>query len=102
MITITPGAAEQIRRAAGESGATGAVLRVAARRTDDGTVDFGMGFDEPRPGDEHLEAGGVTVVVAPQSLALLEGVVLDFVEVSPGDHRFVFAAPGPGGGAPGA
>lgn len=94
LITITPGAIDQIRRAAADSGAQPAILRLAARRAADGSVDFGMGFDEPRPGDTRIEVGGVVVVVAPQSRDLLSGALLDYVEVQPGDFRFVFAAAG--------
>ena len=97
LVTITPRASERIRGAAAEAGADPAVLRLAARRAADGSVDFGLGFDEPRPGDARVESGGVVVVVAPQSRELLAGVVLDYVEVEPGDFRFVFAAPGAGG-----
>lgn len=91
MITITPRAAEQIRRAAAGADA-GAVLRVAARRTDDGAIDYGMGFDEWREGDIRVLCEGVALVIAAPSRALLKGVTLDYVEIAPGDLRFIFAA----------
>jgi iron-sulfur cluster assembly protein len=94
MITITPKALQRIRQSAQEAGIETAVLRVAAKVAADGAVEFGMGFDQSRPGDTTAEFEGVYVVVAPQSLELLEGVVLDFAEVEPGDFRFVFARPG--------
>ncbi len=94
MLTITPGAAEQIRRGAGEAGGA-AMLRVAARRLEDGSVDYGMGFDEWRSGDLRILSQGVAVVVAPASRELLKDVTIDYVEVNPGDFRFVFVAPGP-------
>ncbi|HET9578157.1 MAG TPA: hypothetical protein VFP44_10050 [Usitatibacter sp.] len=93
MITLTPAAAMQIREAAARS-RDAAVLRVAARRLADGTIDYGMGFDEWRNGDVRVVCEGVALVVAPPSRELLEGVVLDYVEIAPGDLRFVFAAPG--------
>jgi iron-sulfur cluster assembly protein len=91
MITITPAAAQRIRQSAAESGLETPVLRVAAQLAADGSVDFGMGFDQSRPGDTTSQVEGVHVVVAAQSRELLEGVVLDFVEIEPGDFRFIFA-----------
>jgi iron-sulfur cluster assembly protein len=93
MITLTPGAAAEIRRAAARA-KEAAVLRVAARRLADGRIDYGMGFDEWRTGDIRVLCEGVAVVIAPPSRELLAGVVLDYVEIAPGDSRFVFAAPG--------
>jgi iron-sulfur cluster assembly protein len=94
MITITQAAAEQIRRSAVDSGLETPVLRVAAQVAADGSIEFGMGFDQSRPGDTTAEVEGVYLVVAPPSRELVEGVVLDFVEIGPGELRFVFARPG--------
>lgn len=91
-ITLTPDAARQILVAAQAAGEE-AVLRVAARRTADGSLDYGMGFDELRPDDLELQCEGIAVVVAPPSRVLLAGTTIDYVEVAPGDFRFVFAAP---------
>jgi iron-sulfur cluster assembly protein len=96
MITITQAAAERIRLSATESGVETPVLRIAAQLAADGTVDYGMGFDQSRPGDTTTEIGGIHVVVAARSKELVEGVTLDFVEIEPGDFRFIFA---PGGEA---
>ncbi|HET9650844.1 MAG TPA: hypothetical protein VFP36_01570 [Usitatibacter sp.] len=93
MITLTPAAALQVREAAARAHEA-AVLRVAARRLADGRIDYGMGFDEWRNGDLRIVCEGVAVVVAPPSRELLDGVVLDYIEIAPGDLRFVFAAPG--------
>jgi iron-sulfur cluster assembly protein len=94
MITLTPAAAARIRQSASESGVETPVLRVAAQAAPDGSIEYGMGFDLSRPGDATKEFEGVHVVVAPRSVELLEGVVLDFVEIEPGEFRFVFASPG--------
>jgi iron-sulfur cluster assembly protein len=93
MITLTPGAAEQIRRAAAEAG-EGAILRVAARREADGSIEYGMGFDEWRAGDLRIVCEGVALVVAPPSRELVKGATIDYVEIAPGDFRFIFAASG--------
>jgi iron-sulfur cluster assembly protein len=100
MITLTAVAAEQVRRAATDTGADGLGLRVAAKVGADGSVDFGLGFDQFRDNDAEIVCEGVTVYVAPPSQDLLRGVVVDFVEMEPGDFRFIFTAPqqeAPGG-----
>ena len=93
MITVTSQAAEQIRAVAGQSGAEALGLRVAAKRGADGSIDYGMGFDEERDNDERIEAGGVTLLISPHSRELLDGVTLDYVELEPGDFRFIFINP---------
>jgi iron-sulfur cluster assembly protein len=50
-----------------------------------------MGFDEPRAGDAQVACEGVVLLVAPASRELLEDVILDYLEVEPGEYRFVFA-----------
>ncbi len=99
MITLTPGAAQQIRRAADEAEGP-AILRVAARRAAGGEIDYGLGFDEWRTGDLRVVCEGVFVVVAPQSRELLEGVTIDYVELEPGQFRFIFSAPSQEASAP--
>jgi len=93
MITVTPQAAEQIRQAAQQSEAAEMALRIAAKRLTDGSIDYGMGFDEEREDDVRVESEGVTVVVSPPSQSLLAGTTLDFVELAPGDFRFIFVNP---------
>ncbi|HQW39367.1 MAG TPA: iron-sulfur cluster biosynthesis family protein [Usitatibacteraceae bacterium] len=97
MITITQAAAERIRQSAADAGVAPPVLRVAAKQGAGGAVDFGMGFDQSRPGDTLADIEGIQVVVAAPSRELVEGVTLDFVELEPGDFRFIFARPGEGG-----
>lgn len=104
MFTLTRAAARQIRAAAEASQAGDLALRVAARLDADGSLQYGMGFDDVVEGDATLELEGVAVVIAPSSLELLEGTALDFVEYEPGDFRFIFIPPaaadepGPGAG----
>jgi iron-sulfur cluster assembly protein len=90
MIEITTNAAERIRAALREEG-EGLSLRVAARRDPAGQVEYGMGFDERREQDEEVVTdAGITLLVSPPSLEVLSDAVIDFVEIEPGDHRFVF------------
>ncbi len=93
MIRITPQAAEQIRAAAQQGGMEELALRIAARESDDGSIEYGMGFDEAGELDIHVPCEGIDVVVAPVSEPLLQGAVLDFVEIEPGDFRFIFLNP---------
>ena len=90
MLSLTTTAALQIRRAAADAGGDDWALRVAAKRERDGSVTFGMGFDEPRQGDMPLQVQGVNVVIAPPSQPMLDGIVLDFVELEPGQFNFIF------------
>lgn len=97
MFSVTSSAAAEIAGAAARSDAAGMALRVAARQSADGSVEYGMGFDEPREGDMPLQIQGVNLVIAPASQPILESVVLDFVELEPGNFNFIFAdqnAPG--------
>ena len=88
MITVTPQAAAQIRQSAG-----GAGLRLAARLDAKGVIEYGMGFDERAEDDALLVSNGVTVLVSPGSVELLSGATLDYVEINPGEWRFIFINP---------
>jgi len=90
MFSMTSTASQEILVAAARSDAAGMALRVAARRERDGTITFGMGFDEPREGDMPLQVQGVNLVIAPPSQPMLEHIVLDFVELEPGQFSFIF------------
>ena len=100
MITVTNTAAEQIRQAAENNDADGMALRIAARREFDGSIQYGMGFDDGNEEDIQVAAPeGMTVLVAPEHQALLNGATLDFVEMTPGDFRFIFVNPNDTGGS---
>jgi iron-sulfur cluster assembly protein len=89
MITVTPQAAAQIA----QSGGSGACLRLAARLDDKGVIEYGMGFDEAAEGDAQFESAGVKLLVSPGSVELLTGATLDYVELNPGEWRFIFINP---------
>jgi iron-sulfur cluster assembly protein len=90
MFTLTSAAAQQIQKAVEDSGAHDMALRVAARREEDGSIDYGMGFDDTGDGDTCLEIENVSIVIAPHHTELLEDTVLDFVEIEPGQFNFIF------------
>ncbi len=89
MFTLTKEAAAQIRQATAE-GAGDWALRIAARRHDDGSVQYGMGLDEPREGDLPLELEGVRLLIGPPSQPLLQGTRLHYAELEPGRFDFIF------------
>jgi iron-sulfur cluster assembly protein len=93
LIIVTPDAARQIVSAAGSADAGGLVLRIAASREADGSLDYAMGFDNVRKGDIALTSEGIDLVVAAEHRELLAGMTLDFVEYAPGDFRFIFINP---------
>ena len=91
MFTLTAAAAARIRQAAVEGGMAELALRVAARRENDGSITYGMGFDEPGEGEQpSLQSDGVTVLIAGSSKQLLQDTQLDFVELEPGEFNFIF------------
>jgi len=92
MLSVTTSAAQEIQAAAARSDAAGMALRIAARQVADGSIEYGMGFDEQRDDDEPAAFDGLTVLVGSPSRPLLEGTVLDFVEIEPGRCDFVFIA----------
>lgn len=92
MFTVTTSAAQELLAAAARSNAAGMALRVAARQISDGSIEYGMGFDDEREDDEPAVADGLTVLVGAPSRPLLEGTVLDYVEVAPGRFDFIFVA----------
>lgn len=100
MITLTAAAAEQVRAAALQSDAEGMPLRIAAKVAEDGSLVFGMGFDDPRDQDLQVESEGVSVVVSPPSQELLEEAILDFTEIDAGEFGFVVIAADGGGDKP--
>ena len=93
MITVTPQAAEQIAKSGQQAGAGGVCLRLAARLDDKGVLEYGMGFDDKADGDTQVAASGITLLISPGSVELLTGATLDYVEINPGEWRFIFVNP---------
>jgi iron-sulfur cluster assembly protein len=108
MFKVTTTAAGQIVQSAQQGGTEGLALRLAAHQAADGTIDYRMGFDEVREDDIRQRCEGVEVVMAPEFVPLLDEATLDFVELEPGQHHFIFINPKdpgyvpPQGGADGA
>jgi iron-sulfur cluster assembly protein len=93
MITVTAQAAEQIAKSAQQAGPGEVCLRLAARLDDKGVIEYGMGFDDTADGDTKVATNGITILVSPGSIELLTGATLDYVEINPGEPRFIFINP---------
>jgi iron-sulfur cluster assembly protein len=104
MFNITPAAASELLAAAERSNAAGMALRIAAHALADGTIEYGMGFDDERENDESAQYNGLTVLLGARSRPFLAATVLDYVEVEPGRFDFIFMAadaPAAADGGPG-
>ena len=94
ILIITPKAADQVVRAVAEGVEGQPALRVAAKRDRDGSIDYAMGFDEPREEDTVSLQHGVRLLIAPTSIELLNDTVLDFVYMeNEVDPQFIFRNP---------
>jgi iron-sulfur cluster assembly protein len=93
LFEVTPTAAKHIRRTATESDHDELALRIAASRESDGSISYKMGFDEIAEGDTLISTKGVDVLIRGADKELLQGTVLDFVELQPGENHFVFLNP---------
>ena len=92
-IDLTDPAAAKVREQLPPTGDGGA-LRLAVKRLENGDFHYAMGFDaERREGDRRAEVRGVPVVVGQESLPLVRGLIVDFVELEPGRARFIFLNP---------
>jgi iron-sulfur cluster assembly accessory protein len=93
MISVTPAAAEQIRVSARQGNMQGMPLRVAVTRLEDGNFHYALGFDDTsREGDNAFKSEGIDIVVAPESLPMLEGTVIDYVDIE-GNKEIIFINP---------
>lgn len=93
MFKVTEQAAKQILHAATESQCEGMGLRLAAKQNDDGSIEYGMGFDHATPDDEVYEKNGAEIIISPAYLPLLTGTTMDYVELEPGQFAFIFMNP---------
>ena len=93
MITVSPAAAEQIRKSAKESHSEGMSLRIAARVTPDEALDYGMGFDEVKEDDIKNTSEGINIIVSPAHADLLQGMHIDYVPLEDGEYNFIFQNP---------
>ncbi|MDH5471604.1 MAG: iron-sulfur cluster assembly accessory protein [Gammaproteobacteria bacterium] len=93
MITLTPAAAKQIRLSAKEGNLDGLPIRVAATKNNDGSLHYGMGFDDVKEDDTTYTSENIDVVISEASKSLLNGTTIDYVEIEPGNPQFIFMNP---------
>lgn len=94
MITITDAAIEKIKLSSSQDDTKGLALRIAATRMENGSINYGMGFDEKNENEDALiECGGIEVVVGPSSRELLTGLTIDYVKLDDGEENFIFINP---------
>lgn len=93
MIKLTPEAAKQIRHSAKQGNMEGLPLRLAGQTLDDGSIHYGMGFDDQKEDDLTFTSEGVDLIVSSVSIDLLDGMTVDYVELEPGKSQFIFKNP---------
>ncbi len=93
MITITPRAAEQIHKTAELADADDMYLRLAAKHVTDGEIEYSMGFDYMGAQDQIYTSEGIELIISDSCKELLRGATLDYVEINPGQHQFIFLNP---------
>lgn len=93
MIKLTAEAAKQIRQSAKQSNLEGLPLRLAGTKNPDGSIHYGMGFDDVKEDDVTYTSEGVDLVVSVLSNELLDGMTIDYVELEPGNPQFIFINP---------
>ena len=97
MITVTPVAAEQIKKSAQNADCAGLPLRIAVVSGGCSGHQYRLGFDEEGKEDTKFESNGINLIVDAGSLPLVKGLELDFVDDLQGSS-FVFKNPNSQGG----
>ena len=93
MLKITDTALTQIKASTSEEMA-GMSLRIAAKQADDGSIQYGMGFDDNKSEEDVVvELEGIEVLIAPSSRDLLIGATLDYVPLEDEEMHFIFINP---------
>lgn len=92
MITVSPNAADRIKKIQDETKASDKSVRIAVVGGGCSGPQYQMGFDVSYDGDSTFQTNGVTVVVDNQSLPLLDGTEIDYVDGAHGS-TFVFNNP---------
>lgn len=93
MFKVTRAAAQQIRSDAREGDVEELALRVAATRESDQSISYKMGFDEINEGDTLINSRGVDILIRDPDKRLLNGTVLDYVELETDRFSFIFLNP---------
>jgi len=93
MFKISPEAAAQIKVSIAKTGVEGQPLRVAVEKNAAGYFHYQMGFDDSsKYGDAKFVSEGVELVVDAASANLVEGMLIDYIDLD-GTMEFVFMNP---------
>jgi iron-sulfur cluster assembly protein len=95
MIKITDAAAKQILLSLVNDDDEDLKLRIAATENSDGSLEYAMGLVvDVEDKDEQHVVNGVPLVIDSSHRRLLEGMVIDFVEIDAGQPKnFIFLNP---------
>ena len=94
MIKVTPDAAEQIQFSAKQSGIVDAILRIAIKQIEDGSLHYAMGFDDAiSHTDLRFEEAGIQLDIAEASQVYAKDMTIDYVELDNGEKNFIFVNP---------
>ncbi len=81
IVSFTPAALDKLAEVMTEQDATDSYLRISAAPTPQGGVEYAFGLeDEPADDDTSLEDGAVKALVDEQSIPLIAGSSIDYVE----------------------
>jgi len=93
MITLTAAAVKQIQLSAKQGNLEGLPMRIAATKQDDGSIHYGMGFDDVKETDITHTSDGIDIIVSAETNKIVDGMKVDFVELEPGKAQFIFMNP---------
>jgi iron-sulfur cluster assembly protein len=93
MLFITPAGQAVIRAQLEAEKGPDLGLRVAAKPDQKGSIEYAFGIDEAKDDDNIIEFEGFNLLISPHSEDWLDGATMDYVEMAPGDFRFIFLNP---------
>ena len=93
MLAITEAAAIIIAEQHKETNAGEMFLRLAAKANQDGSIEYGIGFDDANDHDIKINQFDIVVITDPQSAELLDEATMDYVEIENGQFHFIFSNP---------
>lgn len=93
MFKITKSAAQAIRQNARDGDMEDLALRIVATRERDQSITYKMGFDEINEGDTLINSRGVDILIRGPDKELLNGTILDYVELENDRFHFIFMNP---------
>ena len=92
MITLTPGAASEVKRLLAKENKPELALRIGVRAGGCSGMSYMLGFDAAHEGDVVEEVEGIKVLVDPKSVSYLQGIQLDYMDGLQG-KGFTFSNP---------